>query len=33
MASPTFRTTLFRVLLIQAITLAALWYLQTHFGA
>jgi hypothetical protein len=33
MSSPAFRTTLVRVLIIQAITLAALWYLQTRYGA
>lgn len=33
MSSSTFRSTLIRVLIIQAITLAALWYLQTRYGA
>jgi hypothetical protein len=33
MSSSTFRSTLVRVLIIQAITLAALWYLQTRYGA
>jgi hypothetical protein len=33
MSAPTFRATLVRVLIIQAITLAALWYLQTRYGA
>ena len=29
--APPFRTTLWRVLLIQAVTLALLWYLQQRF--
>jgi len=33
MSSPNVRTTLVRVLLIQIITLAALWYVQTRYGA
>jgi hypothetical protein len=33
MAQPTFRSTLVRVLIIQVLTLAALWYLQTRYGA
>jgi hypothetical protein len=33
MASPTFRQTLTRVLIIQAVTLAVLWFLQHRYGA
>jgi hypothetical protein len=31
MASPTFRSTLLRVLTIQAVTLALLWLLHTRY--
>jgi hypothetical protein len=30
---PTVRTTMTRVLVIQAIALLALWLLQTHYGS
>ncbi len=32
MSNSTVRATLIRVLVIQAITLAALWFLQSHYG-